>query len=271
MTHLDTGVIKRESFPVMVDAYDTACKEIDQAFELFHNAKLRLESAFGGGLGASFDCIYQLRYSNNSKDIKKNIKKSAWEAFLNRLEIKKFMSIKDLEKFYKSFEDVNKIPDITIDALIEIQTGLMNTAPDYAKRLALEAYEILMPGASERNHHKTNHKYARGTLGQKVILTWCIESAYCGGNFHVGYGHNENRIMAIDKVFHVLDGKGVPAGYRSPLVDTINSTSVSVGQGETDYFKFKCYMNHNLHLQFKRPDLVQKLNQIAGDRSRVAE
>jgi hypothetical protein len=34
--------------------------------------------------------------------------------------------------------------------------------------------------------------------------------------------------------------------------------------GETEYFAFRCFRNHNLHLRFKRPDLVAKINQIAG-------
>jgi hypothetical protein len=36
------------------------------------------------------------------------------------------------------------------------------------------------------------------------------------------------------------------------------------GSGETEYFRFKCCRNHNLHLEFKRLDLVEKLNAIAG-------
>src|SRR5436190_20361060 len=33
---------------------------------------------------------------------------------------------------------------------------------------------------------------------------------------------------------------------------------------ETDYFKFRCFRNRNLHQEFKRLDLVAKLNAIAG-------
>ncbi|MFA5154342.1 MAG: DUF4942 domain-containing protein [Clostridia bacterium] len=266
MTHLDSDVIKRETFPVMVDAYDTACKEIDQAFQLFETAKLRLRSAFGSG--QTFDVVQELRYhSNTPEGIKKNIKKNAWQAFLDRLEVKKFMSIKDLEKLEKSFEDVNNIPEITVETLVEIQTGLMNTAPDYAKAMALEAYSILLPGASERNHFKTNEKYARGKLGKKIILSWYIDYGY-GGTFHVNSYH-EKHLMCIDKVFHVLDGKGVPKGYNTPLINAINSTPHNVGHGETDYFRFKCYQNNNLHVDFKRMDLVKKLNKIAGDNTRI--
>ena len=266
MTHLDSDVIKRETFPVMVDAYTTACSEIDQAFELFHNARLRLESAFGGG--ASFDCVYQMRYSHTSEEIKQDIKKHAWQAFLNRLEVKKFMSIKDLDTLTKLLEDVKSMPEITVDALVEIQVGMMNTAPDYANKMAIEAYEILMPGARDNDHYKTNAKYARGRLGEKVILSWRLDHSY-GKTFHVNYHYAEKKLMCIDKVFHALDGKGVPPGYNTPLVDAINQTSLSAGHGETDYFKFKCYMNNNLHLQFKRMDLVKRLNQIASDKTRL--
>jgi Domain of unknown function (DUF4942) len=33
------------------------------------------------------------------------------------------------------------------------------------------------------------------------------------------------------------------------------------------YFKFKAHRNGTLHLTFKRPDLVAKLNAIAGGKS----
>jgi len=268
MTYIDKEVIKRETLPFMLDAYDTACKEIDQAFELFENAKLRLRAAFGDI--HSFDVLGQLRYMGNTPDgVKQGIKKMAWQSFLDRLEVKKFMSIKDLEKLEKSLDDIKNMPDITIDSLIEIQTGLMNTAPDYAKTMALEAYEILLPGAREFDKYKTNEKYGRGYLGKKVILSWFLDHGY-GNNYHVN-NYNEKKLMCVDKTFHFLDGQGVPKGYSCPLIQEINNTSHSVGTGETDYFKFKCYQNNNLHMEFKRMDLVKKLNQIAGDKTRMSD
>lgn len=54
----------------------------------------------------------------------------------------------------------------------------------------------------------------------------------------------------------------------TPLVDAIGTSGIK-GVGETEYFKFKCYKNGNLHLEFKRSDLVDTLNQIAGDNSQL--
>ncbi|WP_145026338.1 DUF4942 domain-containing protein, partial [Geobacter argillaceus] len=42
-------------------------------------------------------------------------------------------------------------------------------------------------------------------------------------------------------------------------------TDSSDGTGKTDYFKFRCCLNGNLHLVFLKPGLVAKLNAIAGD------
>jgi len=52
------------------------------------------------------------------------------------------------------------------------------------------------------------------------------------------------------------------------LVDAINTSN---GTGETEYFKFKACKNGNLHLEFKRMDLVSKLNQLAGCETALQE
>lgn len=270
MTSLASDVIRRESLSVMVDAYKTACQEVDQAFELLNNAKMRLESAYGTGGATSFDCIYHMRYHTKPDDLKGQLKKGAWQALLNRLEIKKIMSLQDINRIYKSFDNAKDIPEIELSTLTEITIGLLENAPEYAKKLVQEAYVILMPGNRERNQYMTNRNNARRSLGKKIILTWLIEPGY-QDQYTVRYGRAEDELMCIDKVFHTLDGKGIPTGYRSPLVDAINTTPLSIGRGETDYFKFWCYRNGNLHLEFKRMDLVKKLNQIASGNSSLAD
>lgn len=57
----------------------------------------------------------------------------------------------------------------------------------------------------------------------------------------------------------------LPDGYRSPLVDAINTTDSYVV--ETDMFRVKCYINGNIHLEFKRLDLLKKFNAVAGGMS----
>jgi hypothetical protein len=266
----DKGVIKRESLEVMVSAYKTAVLEINQAFSLLDTAGQRLRSAFGEN-SSRFDLVFQMKYKDNPEALKAHIKKDIWRSILDRIEVKKFMSNADLNKLEESLRDIKSIPEIEIDTITEIITGMMNTAPDYAKKMAIEAFNILTPGRLAHDKYKTNKAYARRALGSKVILTWAwVEPYYHYGTYHVNYSR-ENELYCIDKVFHALDGKGIPKGYRTPLVEAINQTSVQMGVGETDYYKFKCFRNGNLHLYFKRMDLVNKLNQVAGDGANIGD
>ena len=119
--------------------------------------------------------------------------------------------------------------------------------------LLIQVFEYLPPCHSR---YKTNTEFE---IGKRVIL-FAFENKW-GGGFRVDH-YREQHIRAIDNVFHALDGNGTIKTHRGPLIDAIES--VKDGTGETEYFRFKCFRNRNLYLEFKRLDLVAKLNAIAG-------
>jgi len=49
-------------------------------------------------------------------------------------------------------------------------------------------------------------------------------------------------------------------------VETAIGQSGREGRGETPLFRFKAFRNQNVHLEFKRLDLLKRFNQIAGGR-----
>lgn len=106
---------------------------------------------------------------------------------------------------------------------------------------------------------KTNNRWK---LGKKVIIGYMVETGYREG-WRLKY-HNEGKLIALDNVFHLLDGRGPLKTHNGPLYDAIYASD---GQGETDFFRFKCYRNNNLHLEFKRMDLVNKINKVADSHS----
>lgn len=81
-------------------------------------------------------------------------------------------------------------------------------------------------------------------------------------------GQAEDKLCAIDRVFHALDGnlRAMEHTNRTPLIDAINTSG---GVGQTDYFSFKAYQNGNLHLEFKRADLLARLNAVGGRGDRL--
>ena len=75
-----------------------------------------------------------------------------------------------------------------------------------------------------------------------------------------------NLWLALDQVFHLLDGKRQNhESYSGELCDAILAQT---GSGKNDfattYFKGRCFANGNLHLEFTRMDLVGRFNVIAG-------
>jgi hypothetical protein len=125
--------------------------------------------------------------------------------------------------------------------------------PDLLDETISEAFETLRP---RRSHLKTNSEYE---VGKKVILSYIVEVGY---SFMATYA--ENRLRSIDNAFHLLDGKG-PIKYPGDLVTTLRSAlQQKTIRCETEYFSCEWYKNGNLHLTFKRLDLVRELNKRAG-------
>jgi hypothetical protein len=56
--------------------------------------------------------------------------------------------------------------------------------------------------------------------------------------------------------------------YNGELMDAVSATRKDGdGRGETTYFRFRCFKRGTLHIAFKRMDLVDELNRIAGGKN----
>lgn len=265
MTSLDTGIAKRQTVEAMVAAYKSACEKVRNAYIGLEQAEQELKAGFNGGY---FNTITRdvSMYSGGeyaANEIIAGLKKSAWAAIVNSLGIRKILSSKRADELSKNIDQGKGLPEIETDAILEMLLDIVGNSDNFAREAVMEVYDYLRPAANEYHKpYKTNERNARYDLGKKVILAWAVENRFDGG-YRVNY-YKSNILTAVDKVFHLLDGKPfLQSGYVCPLIDAINTAND--GRGETEYFRFTCYQNRNLHLEFKRPDLVTKLNQIAGD------
>ena len=262
---MNTDIIKKQTATEMAEAYVQACALIEEGYNPLAKAAETLENTFGHyTIYGSFDVIdyYGRRFDwkkpeETIKEIQDKTKRSAWKRIIDLLEINKVVTIKRLEEIQQNIEK-GKLPDIRVENIYDMVMSFAQNAPAFREELVKEVYEILRPHPRWSKEYKTN---SQEQVGKKVILTWMIENKY-GGGFRVRYGRCHDELMAIDKVFHLLDGAGIPEGYEGPLIDAIQTSPD--GTGETEYFKFQCYQNNNIHLTFKRLDLVKLLNHMAG-------
>jgi len=256
-----TSIAKRETLAVLVGTYNVAIEEVVQAYTLLEQAQERLKQAYLIRPGCSFDTNSRNQYSRVGqeaiKEVTNRLKREAWSVIVERLELRRLLSIKRRGELDKQLsERGDELPEITEENILAMLTQSAENVGTYVEEAAREVFDFIRP--CREGGYKTNQVYR---IGPKVILTWMVESDYRGG-FRPNY-HREKHITAIDNVFHMLDGKGPVGSYHGPLYDAITSCGKS-GKGETDYFQFKCYRNQNLHLQFRRLDLLDRLNLIGG-------
>lgn len=66
-------------------------------------------------------------------------------------------------------------------------------------------------------------------------------------------------------MFNALDGKGqIARAHYSELANALKESRTNAG--ETPLFSFRAHKNRNIHLAFKRLDLVAQINKRAGER-----
>lgn len=260
MTH---DLATRQTVAELVATYERAVAGIRVGFARVARAEDELTAAFDSG---SFKYTFSVRSRyghhgicfDNPDECISVLKREVWKALVERLEIRRLMSIKRAAELDRQL-DKEELPEITVENVLAWARGVQSDLGNMLQEAVEEVFDWLRPRRSE---YKTNSEFE---IGERVILSWVLEDPTWTNKFRVNYNYDKH-LTALENVFTALDGKGMIAkgSYESRLADAINTTTLDVGRGETDYFGFKCYRNRNLHLKFKRMDLVERLNQMAG-------
>ena len=87
-----------------------------------------------------------------------------------------------------------------------------------------------------------------------------LDTLYEGSSF-------SEQAQAVDKAFHLLDGKGLPkypGDFLTAIREAMRRSRGPGFAGESEYFRFRVYGNGNVHLELKRMDLVAGINRRCG-------
>jgi hypothetical protein len=266
-----TAVALRTSAAAMVDAYTEATEEIRQAYQLLDTAQARLRAAFlTADAHARFDVMPPQHHSTDytitvprdlsgpqadGYTVRARIKCQAWATLAARLEMRSLMSTARAEQLDKELRNADKLPDVTLAAIVgmlETHTASLDT---YVTEAVREVFEFLRPHRSE---YKTNTEFA---VGPRVILHAFYDDKWVTRP-SLDYRLRQNW-HNLDNVFHLLDGKG-PVPHTSPLVAAIEACQTFGQVVTTEYFQARIYAKGTAHVTFRRPDLVAQLNAVAG-------
>lgn len=190
----------------------------------------------------------------------KKLRHDVWDRIIDQTGVRQFLSVRTARELDRQISDL-LMPEITEETVRELAESFRSQIGELHAEAVREVFEFLRPDA-RYNPYRTNHKN-EWQLGKKVILSNWVDAGWVNFKWHLHYRRNAEA-TALENVFRALDGKGqIQKNYHSDLYQAIRECGED-GRFETEYFVGRCFRNRNLHLTFKRPDLVRRLNQIAG-------
>lgn len=252
----------------LVHEYQKAVGDIREGYRLIHEAETRLNESFtteGSMCGLHIRDSSNFRgHFGNPDTVLDNLKRDTWRILVDRLDIKRALSNKAKKQLDEQLER-GKLPDITVDEVLGFAQAYVQHLPRLLEEAIKEVFDLLRPRSMWGKKYKTNTEFE---ISQRAILPRMIEEPRWSSTYRVNYHHTQE-LTALENVFSALDGKGqMTKGWQSDLQMEIEKLPHSGnGRGETEYFKFRACKNGNLHLEFKRMDLVKRLNEVAGGKN----
>jgi Domain of unknown function (DUF4942) len=255
---METALVKKETTAALVRAHDKAVALAEQGTKAIKEAKQIMEATCG-----QYADICNCRdYDISAESCCKRIKNEFWKHFIKMMGVDALISVRKREELHKQLES-DAAPEFTGANILAFYTQFTTDIDSYFEDSVKEVFDWLKPGSW--TNYKTNEK-SKYDIGRKVIKTYVFDTQYFSiqNMFFNHYGRGEQSIIALDKVFHLIEGKGIP---RHPT-DLLTIMRQAARDGETgvktEYFKMKWFKNGNLHIEFLRLDLLRKLNAIAG-------
>lgn len=241
--------------------------DVRAADALLKETTRRLDAAFlrGGSGGTGGTQIADLsvhlstrRNETRVEHIIREMRQRAWRAVVERLELRRMMSIERWKALDKQLDE-DEWPELTPENLGPFAGQFERALPEMREEAVLEVFNWLRPW---RDEYKTNDRFV---IGPKLVITSAVGRSWGSGRFDIR-DHSQQQFIALENVLNGLDGKGsIAKGYYSDLSMALRESPS--GTGETPLFKFRAFKNGNLHLTMKRPDLVSELNKIAGGKN----
>lgn len=191
---------------------------------------------------------YNAQYSGDINGVRDELDRRMWRRAMDLTGFKQFMDAEAVSQFEKGLEKTP--PEFT-------ESNIRATFID----LRLRAKQLFQRGivnvfCSLSAKYRTNAAEPF-RVGPKMIMKAMVRT-YSSTGVTFRYGESGDKINDIDRIFKVLEEKPfVPRALESAMTYALESGQVF----EDEYFRAKGFKNGNMHFEFKRLDLLEKVNE----------
>ncbi|MBJ9624369.1 DUF4942 domain-containing protein [Burkholderia multivorans] len=168
-----------------------------------------------------------------------------WDYLLSESGLRTFMDAKAREQWSSQIAE-GDVPELTAANIEATFAQLYGARGEMFERGVLQCFKRLSWD------YKTNLPFK---FGKRIIVRYLFSSG--SPNFRV-----TNELDDLIRVFCILDGKPEP-DHRNGAYRLVSDTrQARCCEAEHEYFHLRWFKNGNGHVSFKRPDLVDQMNQI---------
>ena len=186
------------------------------------------------------------------KAITRNLDRSIWRDLMKKSGMLSLMDAQAREQWYNSLEK-DDIPAVSEANILSTFEQLHQSKGEVFERGVINVFKGLSWDFKSNSPCK---------FGKKIIVTGLVK--YDRWGFGLNWGWQRDRLADLERMLVLLDGKPVPdnrADVTRRLSDHIHENRHS-SRYEDEMFVIKYFQKGTAHIVFKRPELVDKLNDI---------
>jgi len=259
MSHMpsySTDIVRKAGAEEIIGCRNEAIRLFAEAFKLINEAKKLTVRATGSDYAGPdlhnmrFRDVIGTDIDRETEKVRKAIDTGVWEYALDALGLKNIMDATTIAKFRE--ENTKNPAEVTMENLIATMDDLGSRRVEIFDQGVINLFDRL-----DRTF-KTNPSFR---IEKKIIMKDALSTRWSGWNHYRGA---DNQLRDLDRIFHLLDGQP-PKDHLMDAATVVGRVQSKPDEVETDYMTFKLCANGNLHIGFKRQDLVASINRIIAE------
>ncbi len=226
--------------------------ELDDISILTHDIGGGTAQEWGMREGHRYDCWFTEKTVKAMKAITRNIDRRIWRDLMSKSGMLSLMDAQARDEWHKSLEK-DDIPAISEDNILSTFERLHQDKHAVFERGVINVFRGLSWD------YKTNSPCK---FGKKIIVDGLVSFNRWGFSFTHGY--RRDQLVDLERMMTLLDGKTLPdnrADIACRLSDHIGQQRTSTVYDD-ELFRIHYFQKGSAHIVFKRPELIERLNDI---------
>lgn len=254
-----TELINSTNIERIVTGRDTALVQIEQLIQQLSTIS-QLTAGIGGGnasdwaikLGHRYDCWLMEKTDKAMPVITRNIDRSLWRDLMLKSGMLSLMDAQARTQWYQNLED-GDLPAISEANILSTFKQLHQSKAEVFERGIINVFKALSW------NYKTNNPCF---FGKKIIINNLVTHNRWG--FSLTWGFRRDQLADLERMLYLLDGKAIPDNRGDISINLMNHIRDNPAKDVYDdaYFSIRYFQKGTAHLTFKRPELVEKMNDI---------